>query len=212
MPVIISFDIGIKNLACCILRTGQAYDHVTNTPVTEILRWDIIQLQSHDEKRRPSIEELSLRLYAHLDEMLAGLQTKFQVENIDHVLVENQPSRLNGTMKSIQMAIYNYFMLRRHWEGNVASVHMINASLKLQGHGEYADQLRRNAPVYSKPYQVNKWLAIQLCKHYIAHDAALVHHFDCHRKGDDLADSCLQAVSWARKNHMPMGPFVMSCV
>lgn len=209
MPVIFSFDIGIKNLACCSLRTGHVYDSITQAPLTEILFWDIIHLQEHDEKKRPSIEELTLRLYAHLDELIESLHTKYQVEHIDHVLIENQPSRLNGTMKSIQMAIYNYFMLRRHWEGNVASVHMIHASLKLQGHGEYAEALRRQAPHYSKPYQTNKWLAVQLCKHYIAHDEHIRHHFGCHRKGDDLADCCLQAISWARKNMVPMGAFTI---
>ncbi len=209
MPVILSFDIGIKNLACCAMRTGNVCDPVSNTPLTEILYWDIIKLQSSEEKKRPSIEELSLRLYNHLDELLGNLQTKFHVEQVDNVLIENQPSRLNGTMKTIQMAIYNYFMLRRHWEGNVSSVHIINASLKLQGHGEYADNLRKNAPVFSRPYQVNKWLAVQLCRYYIAHDEHLKHHFNCHRKGDDLADSCLQAIGWARKNLVPMGPFMM---
>jgi len=209
MPVIISFDIGIKNLACCSLRTDHVFDSTTEAPLTEILLWDIIHLQEKDEKKRPSIEELSLRLYAHLDEVIDGLRIRYEVEHINYVLIENQPSRLNGTMKSIQMAIYNYFMLRRHWEGNVGSVHMIHASLKLQGHGEYAENLRKNAPVYSKPYQVNKWLAIQLCKHYIAHDENIRHHFECHKKGDDLADSCLQAISWARKNMIPMGAFMI---
>lgn len=209
MPVIISFDIGIKNLACCALRTGHAFDAIDNTPRTEILYWDIISLQLPDEKRRPSIEELSLRLYSHLDELMQSLQAKYQAEYIDHVLIENQPSRLNGTMKSVQMSLFNYFLLRRHWEGKVSFVHTIHASLKLQGHGEHAENLRKQAPVYSKPYQVNKWLAVQICRYYIAHDLQLRHHFDCHRKGDDLADSCLQAVSWARKNRVPMGPFVM---
>ena len=209
MPLFVSFDIGIKNLACCVLRTGCVYDAVDNTALTEVLYWDVIKLQSNEEKKRPSIEELSLRLYSHLDELMSNLQTKFQVDQVDHVLIENQPSRLNGPMKTIQMAIYNYFMLRRHWEGNISSVHIIHASLKLQGHGEYAENLRKNAPVYSKPYQVNKWLAVQLCKYYIAHDTHLQHHFNCHRKGDDLADSCLQAVSWAKKSLIPMGPFMM---
>lgn len=210
MPVIISFDIGIRNLACCSLRTDHASDAVHNTPLTEIMIWDIIQLQTPEEKKRPTIEELTLRVYAHMDELIDNLRTKFNVEQIDYVLIENQPSHLNGTMKSVQMAIYNYFMLRRHWEGIITSVYMINASLKLQGHGEYAENLRKNAPVYSKPYQTNKWLAVQLCKHYISHDTVIQHHFNCHRKGDDLADSILQAISWARKNMILISPFTMN--
>jgi hypothetical protein len=192
------------------LRTQQGGDVEASSSLTEILFWDIIHLQTMDEKKRPTIEELTLRVYAHMDELIDNLRTKFQVEQVDYVLIENQPSHLNGTMKSIQMAIYNYFMLRRHWEGIVSSVHIINASLKLQGHGEYAENLRKNAPVYSKPYQTNKWLAVQLCKHYISHDANILHHFNCHRKGDDLADSILQAISWARKNVILINPFTMN--
>lgn len=212
MPVLISFDIGIKNLACCILRTDRVRDAGTNEPRTEVLYWDVISLQSSEEKQRPTIQELSLRLFAKLDEIMEDMNTKHQVDQWDHVLIENQPSRLNGAMKSIQMALHSYFLLRKHWEGNVNTVQCISPSLKLQGHGEYADNLRKHAPVYSKPYQVNKWLAVQLCRHYIAHDEHLKHHFECHKKGDDLADSCLQAISWARKNQCYMGAFISFCV
>jgi hypothetical protein len=132
------------------------------------------------------------------------MSIKHNVDHIDYVLIENQPSRLNGSMKSIQMALYNYFMLRRHWEGKVSHVHMIHASLKLSNHGDFADNLRKHAPVYSKPYQVNKWLAVQICKYYISHDHRILEYFECHKKCDDLADCCLQAISWCRKNHIIM--------
>lgn len=197
MPIFISFDVGIKNLACCVLRTGRV------PGATEILFWNILSLQAPDEMRRPSNEELTLRLYEKMDELIADL------DHIDHVLIENQPARLNGSMKTIQMALYNYFMLRRHWEGKVSSVHMVHASLKLHNHGEFAENLRKNAPAYSKPYQVNKWLAVQICKHYIAHNPRIREHFEHHRKCDDLADCCLQAISWCRKQHIPIEPFVM---
>lgn len=209
MPVFVSFDIGIKNLACCVLRTGHAYDTISNTARTEILFWNIVSLQASDETRRPSIEELTLRLYEKIDEIIDDLSVKHQVDHIDYVLIENQPARLNGAMKSIQMALYNYFMLRRHWEGKVSAVHLIHASLKLHNHGEFAENLRKHAPAYSKPYQVNKWLAVQICKHYIAHDAHIKEYFERHKKCDDLADSVLQAISWARKNRVQIDPFII---
>ncbi|QIG60175.1 hypothetical protein [Dishui Lake large algae virus 1] len=209
MPVIISFDIGIKNLACCALRTGHAFNAIDNTPRTEILFWNIISLQSSEEKRRPPIEELTLRLYEKIDEVVEDMSTKYQVDHIEHVLIENQPSNLNGSMKSIQMALYNYFMLRRHWEGRVSSVHLIHASLKLHNHGEFAENLRKNAPSFSNSYRVNKWLAVQICKYYIAHDVHIKEYFERHKKCDDLADCCLQAISWCRKNLVTVDPFAI---
>lgn len=203
MAVIVSFDVGIKNLAYCVLRTG----HTENR--TEILLWNILSLQSLDEVKRPSNEELTLRLYERIDELVENLLVRHQVDHIDYVLIENQPSRLNGCMKTIQMALYNYFMLRRHWEGCVSAVQLVHASVKLHNHGEFADNLRKNSPDYANKYRLNKWLAVHICKHYISHDQYIQEYFEHHKKCDDLADSFLQAIAWCRKHHMPVAPLLL---
>lgn len=187
--VIISFDIGIKNLACCVMRVGEKSDDTV-----DVLMWYIIALAAAKEKI-PSVQELSLRLFSELDDIVSILeQNGYDV--IDSVLVENQPSKLNGAMKSIQMMIYSYFQLRRHWEGRVSSVHMISASGKLKDHTYVVD----TSQVDKTGYDLNKWKAVRLAELYIGDDEKLTTLFNSYNKKDDMSDAMLQAVAWLRKS------------
>lgn len=189
--VIVSFDIGIKNLAVAILRTdasapGSAYIHV----------WKIISLADKTEKI-PGMNELSERLFLALDCLVADLGDDIV---IDTVLLENQPARLNGTMKSIQMIIFSYFQLRKHWEGNVRHVAMVSASNKLQTHTyEPPEPVAKPGKRPMKGYEKNKWKAIEIAMNYIKDDAVLLTLYNSHKKKDDLADALLQAISYVRK-------------
>ena len=183
--VTLSFDIGVKNLAVAAIDTEYKI-HV----------WKVIALAETKEKI-PGLNEISGRLFMALDELVG---TDLEGCVIERVLLENQPSRLNGSMKSIQMMIYSYFQLRRHWEGLVADVLMVAASGKLKHH-EYDPGVPVVAPG-RKPktgYELNKWKAIQIARHYIKDDATLVKHFETYKKMDDLSDALLQAISWLRK-------------
>jgi len=186
--VVISFDVGIKNLACCVMSVGDKSDEMF-----DIILWHIIALARPKEKI-PNVQELSLRLFAELDDMCEVLeQNGFHV--VDDVLVENQPSRLNGAMKTIQMMIYSYFQLRRHWEGRVSSVHMISASGKLKDHHHTVDTSQCD----KTGYELNKWKAVKLAQIYLQSSPKLQGIFDSYNKQDDMADSMLQGVAWLRK-------------
>lgn len=179
--VILSFDIGVKNLALAAINGRH-----------ELRAWKIIALAAEKEKI-PSINELSGRLFMALDELLTNELNGCVIET---VLLENQPSRLNGSMKSIQMMIYSYFQLRRHWEGLVRNVHMVSASQKLLNH-----EHEPGTPEKPKTgYELNKWKAIQLAKVYIKGDSKLEAIFAAHKKKDDLSDALLQVISWLRKH------------
>lgn len=187
--VIISFDIGIKNLACCVLSVGDKQEKTAN-----ILLWYIISLAAPKEKI-PNVQELSLRLYAELDDLVEVLEQN-NVGHIDTVLIENQPSKLNGAMKTIQMLIYGYFQLRRHWEGKASNVALISASGKLKDHDYVID----TSQVDKTGYDLNKWKAIKLAEKYIENDAKLVPIFSSYNKKDDMSDAMLQAIAWLRKS------------
>ena len=124
---------------------------------------------------------------------------------IDIVLIENQPSNLNGIMKTIQILIYSYFNLLKHWDSLIKEVNMISARIKLQNH-TYIPTTRRNNEESSKKltrrelYINNKKDGIELCEYYIKNDNYLMEYFKTHKKKDDLADCMLQAISWIRKN------------
>jgi hypothetical protein len=205
--IYISFDIGVKNLAVCIIR---------HTDILEILDWRIIALAS-SKKEIKGIDDISERIYIEMDNIIGGLKN-IDVNMIDYVLIENQPSNLNGIMKTIQHIIYGYFSLIKYWDKEVGNVVLVNASLKTKNH-IYVINMEANAAKKGKgvgacdggearnkkgfrrdKYKNNKMLSIELCREYINEDDKLQKIFNENKKKDDLSDACLQAVSYIRSN------------
>ena len=122
--IYISFDIGIKNLALCILKKTDAE--------INILDWRIISL-ADKKKDIKGIDDISERIYMELDNIIGFLKEN-GIDNIDYVLIENQPSNLNGIMKTIQYIIYCYFSLLKYWDKIIDNVVLVNASLKTKTH------------------------------------------------------------------------------
>lgn len=104
--IYISFDIGVKNLASCVLR----YEHEQMS----IIDWGIIVL-AESKKQIKGVDTLSNSLFAELDLIVGNLES-ISIKDIDYVMIENQPSNLNGIMKTIQYLIFSYFKLLKHWD------------------------------------------------------------------------------------------------
>lgn len=194
--IYISFDIGIKNLALCILK---------KTDKIEVLDWRIIAI-AESKKELKGIDDISERVYNEMD-IIVGFLKEANINMIDYVLIENQPSNLNGIMKTIQHIIYNYFNLIKHWDKEVDNVVLVNASLKSKTH-EYVPEItyeesdvKRNAKNFRRSkYVYNKKLSIDICQNYIKDNERLRDIFVNNKKKDDLSDACLQAVSYIRTN------------
>ena len=200
--IYVSFDIGVKNLALCILR---------KTEILEILDWRIIALAS-SKKEIKGIDDISERIYIEMDNLIGGLKNE-GINMIDYVLIENQPSNLNGIMKTIQHIIYGYFSLIKYWDKEVGNVVLVNASLKTKNHiyvinmeantanaAKTAGDARNKKGFRRDEYKNNKMLSIELCREYISEDEQLQKIFGENKKKDDLSDACLQAVSYIRSN------------
>jgi len=194
--IYISFDIGIKNLALCILK---------KTDKIEVLDWRIIAI-AESKKELKGIDDISERVYNEMD-IIVGFLKEANINMIDYVLIENQPSNLNGIMKTIQHIIYNYFNLIKHWDKEVDNVVLVNASLKSKTH-EYVPEItyeesegKKNAKKFRRSkYVYNKKLSIDICQNYIKDNERLKDIFVNNKKKDDLSDACLQAVSYIRTN------------
>jgi hypothetical protein len=194
--IYISFDIGIKNLALCILK---------KTDKIEVLDWRIIAI-AESKKELKGIDDISERVYNEMD-IIVGFLKEANIHMIDYVLIENQPSNLNGIMKTIQHIIYNYFNLIKHWDKEVDNVVLVNASLKSKTH-EYVPEItyeesevKKNAKNFRRSkYVYNKKLSIDICQNYIKDNERLRDIFVNNKKKDDLSDACLQAVSYIRTN------------
>ena len=195
--IYVSFDIGVKNLALCILQ---------KTDVITIIDWRIIAL-AESKKEIKGIDDISERIYIEMDNIIGDLKSK-GFNTIDYVLIENQPSNLNGIMKTIQHIIYSYFSLVKYWDKDIKNVILVNASLKTKTH-EYKSDIQttvdspKNAKGFRKDkYKINKLLSIDICNNYIKDNVVLSKIFSDNKKKDDLSDSCLQAVAYIRTNIM----------
>lgn len=98
---ILSFDVGIKNLAFCCMHD------------MKIINWDCVEIPTDIKK-----------IIEYLDNLFECM-LKFEWETFDLILVEKQPNR-NPRMKMIETLLMTYFLMKK-----VMSVKSYSAKYKL---------------------------------------------------------------------------------
>ncbi len=94
---ILSWDVGIYNLSYCILEKNEIDGKIN------IIGWNIVNLVDNDKMKKNKT--------ALFENIPIKLQEIPQLLDVDHVVIENQPSLKNPQMKSIQMILYSYFII-----------------------------------------------------------------------------------------------------
>lgn len=174
MVLILSFDIGIKNLAFC-------YSNDEN-----ILKWNVLDIQGSNVNET-------------CEKCIALLEETFGNDQIDQVLIENQPVQKNPVMKTIQIIVFTFFTYRKvlgHY--NLMKINFISANRK----NKFAEKFNLNIECKTK-YQKNKKTAIA-CTQLLVEKTSWELHYMKHKKKDDLADSYLQTLSFI--NYEPVLP------
>lgn len=168
--IILSFDIGIKNLAYC---------QIDSTDKT-ILDWTVLNCDSNN---------IVLTIINELDKITNLLES-------DIILLEKQPS-FNPKMRIISTALYVYFTLRisSELEKKIKIIYYsAKHKLKLCNDTEILTQKTNNK---SKNYRLNKKAAIEQTIILLnQNNSSFLPFFNKHKKKDDLADSYLQALSY----------------
>lgn len=179
---VLSFDIGIHNLAFCLLETTQG---VAGAVIED---WDVIDLKK-DRNVKHTFTDIA-------ESLMHELHDRFVDDNYDLVVIENQPVQKNPTMKSIQMIVFTYFMVLRHQRNPDCRIALVSASnkLKVREKPEGLDSISA-----ASKYAITKKKGIALAEHYLANvltrvNADTIAVFHKHKKRDDLADSLLLAV------------------
>jgi len=216
---ILSFDIGIKNLAYCrickdtknikqwgILNVScdELCNHISSKGIScdKSATYTIegnyycpshCKLKYNEGKKKKKIKSNNT-IYNIGKNIINQLDKTFESNDYGQVIVENQPSLKNPTMKSIQMIVYTYFLIKSD-----IIVEMINARNKLKVY---------NGPVILTPYtneaknkyKNNKFLAIKYCSSMIEdQQTEFIDLYKTSKKKDDLADCYLQAIYWINK-------------
>jgi hypothetical protein len=224
----IGWDIGIKNLAYCIIEQlpdnseiikeleiinlidpPKIYkcscinknNNICKGKVTYILKTDEeitycnkhYNLLSVKEKKlvkslkppkkcnKYSLEELGTRLFNTLDENPL-------FSECENIIIENQPVLKNPTMKSIQIMLYSYFLIKNK---NIKIIKLLNASNKLKVYkGKISNEAQENLSKIKDKYRRNKMTAI-LHASLMIDDKEKLEYFNSHKKKDDLADAYL---------------------
>ena len=217
----LSFDVGIKNLAYCIL-----------TPEKKIINWDIINLNKNPicqvtlqkkcqkqatynvlnetieycctahKKKFKKVKKINTNydLFQLSQTCLQELNT-IDLSSVKCVLIENQPALKNPTMKSIQMIIYTFFILQgvMNESSTIQEVFMVNARNKLKVYKGPFVICPYNDDKKNK-YKKNKYLSIQYTKNMIEEEEVTFQElFENSKKKDDLADAYLQGIYWINK-------------
>jgi hypothetical protein len=223
---LLSFDVGIKNLAYCLIDSEKdtiedwGILNISVDPVCEHVMKGLKQcdksakvviyhtklcpahqkLKCHRDKSSKKIPktknpvfEIGKRIIECLDEKPHFLETNV-------VLIENQPALKNPTMKSVQMMVYMYFMVKgiSATDSPIENLEMINARNKLKAY--------TGPPIpceIKDRYKRTKFLGIQYCSSMIQDNEFIEDKFKIlfseSKKKDDLADAYLQGMYWIKK-------------
>lgn len=195
MKYIVSIDVGLRNLAWCIVQFHK------NAP-TDIAQWEVADVLAHSNSKA---KVTSITTDKAVDMTLRYLRDQkvcFDklIDSDVTVLIENQPAGRRGSakMKCTQTAIYCFFRtLYPEW-----TIQAVSPALKLSLC--IAKFCSSGAPAFDfhstcTRYVQNKQLAVAKVEHLQKYNESL--NFDkfttSHtQKRDDLADCFLQALSF----------------
>lgn len=145
-------------------------------------------------------DDTRLKLFQKLDEHKHLLKA-------DIILIENQPSMKNPTMKSIASGLYDFYMIRglldKVPESNIKIVKFMSPSnkLKLVDDGQTKQVVIFKAESNdSKAYKLTKELSVKYTKELINEMPEWVTFLSNQKKKDDLADALLQGLYYYEKN------------
>jgi hypothetical protein len=140
---------------------------------------------------KESLQKLTILLYNILD-------IKKELLQVDEVLIENQPTFINPTMKTMSAIVYSYFIIRGFigkTNSTIKEVKFISPSKKLTVCEETDKILEKTDK--SKIYKMTKKLGIKYCKALINSNDKI--YLDEHKKKDDLCDCFLQGFQYLFK-------------
>lgn len=137
--LIVSFDVGIKNLAYSIIKLNSETEVIDADGVNDVSHnYQIIKRTSLQEWHKVDLESNKYNLERITNNLLEVLDTIAyqQIENIHnekvHVVIENQPALKSPTMKSIQIVIYSYFNTIAKYNSLDLCTKLISAKSKLK--------------------------------------------------------------------------------
>lgn len=210
---ILSFDIGIKNLAYAIIEDGVILDigilNVSSyTPIkcnyfTRNKRLcglkaicymdDKTHCKNHKKhldkskklpKQKENINIIKINMIKILDKNKDFL-------NVDYVYVELQPALKNPMMKSIASNLQAYFLIRGVVDGSIKEVKLISARNKIK----LSKEQKAGCKNKNEEYNLRKKLSIIKGEKIISKYPLIHEKYQKYDKKDDICDAILQVLN-----------------
>jgi hypothetical protein len=221
--IIVSFDIGIKNLAYCMIGwTGENYT-VIDWKVSNIMPDLVIktcdgilknsnlcgkkaQLSSNGKnyckthaKNIPDTTAITFRKIPKINNhelntsLVKVLDTFPHLLNCDEIILEHQPSR-GSRMKNVSFMLYSYFVVRLVDKPESRCKHISHRQINSVKKLSIYDGPEITCNLKNQ-YSRNKYYSKEYCRHMIkTQDEKWINYFNDCKKNDDLADCFLQGV------------------
>ena len=184
MPVIVSFDVGIKNMSFCVLQVPEENPKESFT----IREWGIMTIE-----QGATVPETGANVIQALDERPYLSEGNF-------VIIENQPVTKNPKMKTIQVVLLTYFLMKKRLpESTIQQVLLLNSALKLKA---YVGPTQTLTTTSKSAYIRRKNLVVLYCLHELRDHPEKLALLKSHKKKDDLSDAFLQALYVVRKSNI----------
>ncbi len=217
--IIISFDIGIKNLAYSIIHYNITNSEICKYDILKCIKlqeWHKIDLRSN----KYDLDNITCNLLEVLDNIAYNEIEDIYNEDI-HIVIENQPALKSPTMKTIQILIYTYFNTIKKYNSLTLKTKLISAKSKLkyiESFTEFTEYMNKEAIKYQEDYDEgrikripkekqgyakNKNDSVQftrwLLNNTIVDDEPHKIELETIQKKDDLCDSFLQGLYYITK-------------
>jgi hypothetical protein len=174
-------------------------------PLVQASGVELLTLGRKVNAQHINLTKLGIALYQELDarpELLRELEV---------VLLENQPVLKNPTMKSVQMFMYSYFIMRgiiQQPDNPIAQVkcYMANNKTKLLTELPEEEQTRIKMELegVKESYQINKKTSVAIVRYLLDQNVNKKWKlfFEGHCKKDDLADSLLMSIHYTLNSYL----------
>lgn len=184
---IASFDIGIKNLAVCVLEQEKSENKF------DILYWDVINVIPESSKVKSVKTD---KLVKSIIESLDKLNYSFGAfEDIDQIILELQP-KCNQKMKLVSHVVYTYFVTRKTIdERDPIEIKFFRAKNKLNVYKGPEIYCRAKGAYAKRKYQSIQYSQLILKKMEKNDEYDF---FLSNKKKDDLADCLLQGLTYLK--------------
>ena len=192
MDAYLSFDVGVVNLAYCLLDKEE-----------NILLWDVVNIKA------PSYDKQCEKLIMELDKIdYESLENDYNIT----VVIERQPCR-NPKMRVISGQIQMYFALKKYLKINlkpslkdgssyISKILYYSPKYKLKCYTPQEGDIPIVEKKYKSSYTARKNLAKQHCSIMINRNQKqeIIDKFNTSKKKDDYSDSYLQGIAYIRFN------------